>query len=255
MEFIENSNKNDEQYNLSSGQVLSDENMTDTEENLGVSRYNNIMGITCYINSILHILQQTPLFVEYITQAKFRENLIKKIKQKVYTDPSLNEDDLLKDFVIFELFRLFKTSLENDDSTITPTTFKALIGKKNDIWNEYNHQDSQEFFNFLISQLEEETGMKCEYIPGFNHQENTTGYSISDAIKNSIAINSCNRFQLREFSPLKNLFDGMVQNNRKCMCCNSNSVAFEPFLTLPVSVPIKEKTDLYKTFNIYDCIV
>jgi ubiquitin C-terminal hydrolase len=222
----------------------------------GVSKYKNIMGITCYMNSILHILQQTPVFLEYITQAKFRDGIMQKINKKISSDPSSDEETLLKEFVIFELFRLFKTSLENDDSSITPTTFKALIGKKNDMWNEYNHQDSQEFFNFLISQLEEEAGMKSEFIPGFNYceSESSTEYTITDAIKNTIATNSWTRFQAREYSPLKNLFDGLVQNNRKCMCCNTNSIAFEPFLTLPVSVPIKDKSDMIKTFNIYDCI-
>ena len=221
---------------------------------IGVSKYKNIMGITCYMNSILHILQQTPTFVEYITQAKFRDAIIKKINKKMSLDKSIEEESLLKEYVIFELFRLFKTSLENDDSSITPTTFKALIGKKNDIWNEYNHQDSQEFFNFLISQLEEEAGMKSEFIPGFNYIESDTQYTVTNAIKNTIATNSWNKFQEREYSPLKNLFDGLVQNNRKCMCCNTNSIAFEPFLTLPVSVPIKDKSDMIKTFNIYDCI-
>ena len=220
----------------------------------GVSKYKNIMGVTCYMNSILHILQQTPIFVEYITQAKFSDSIIKKINNKIANDPTLNENDLLKEFVIFELFRLFKTSLENDDSSITPTTFKALIGRKNEMWNEYNHQDSQEFFNFLISQLEDEVGLKAEFIPGFNLYDNDSSYNINDAIKNTIATNISTKFQAREFSPLKNLFDGLVQNNRKCMCCNTSSVAFEPFLTLPVSVPIENKTDMLKTFDIYDCI-
>jgi len=221
----------------------------------GVCKYKNIMGVTCYMNSILHILQQTPVFVEYITQAKFRDSVMKKINNKISSDPSLDEEKLLKEFVIFELFRLFKTSLENDDSSITPTTFKALIGKKNDMWNEYNHQDSQEFFNFLISQLEEEAGMKSEFVPGFNFVDTTNDeqYNVVDSIKNTIATNSWTKFQAKEYSPLKNLFDGLVQNNRKCMCCNTNSVAFEPFLTLPVSVPVKDKADM-KSFSIYDCI-
>jgi len=233
-----------------------DDNTLDETVKLGVSKYKNIMGITCYMNSILHILQQTPIFIEYITQAKFRDTIINKINKKNPNATNLEKEILVKDFVIFELFRLFKTSLENDDSSITPTTFKTLIGKKNDIWNEYNHQDSQEFFNFLISQLEEEVGMKCEFVPGLNYDETSCDsyYSITDSIKNIVAINSWIKFQSREFSPLKNLFDGLVQNNRKCMCCNTSSTGYEPFLTLPVSIPIKDKNDMVKTFDIYDCI-
>jgi len=226
----------------------------------GVSKYKNIMGITCYMNSILHILQQIPIFTEYITQAKFKDSVIYKIEKQIGLKQFDNleseyyaREELLKKNVIFELFRLFKISLENDDSAITPTTFKNLIGTKNDMWNELNHQDSQEFFTFLISQLEEEVGMKSVFLPGLNYKD-FVNINIHESLKNIIATNSCNRFQSREYSPLKNLFDGLCESNRKCMCCNNKSVLYEPFVTLALSVPIKDSKDMIKTFNIYDCL-
>ncbi len=226
----------------------------------GVSKYKNIMGITCYMNSILHILQQIPIFTEYITQAKFKDSIIYKIEKQIESKEFDNleseyyaKEELLKKNVIFELFRLFKISLENDDSAITPTTFKNLIGTKNDMWNELNHQDSQEFFTFLISQLEEEVGMKSVFLPGLNYKD-FVNINIHESLKNIIATNSCNRFQSREYSPLKNLFDGLCESNRKCMCCNNKSVLYEPFVTLALSVPIKDSKDMIKTFNIYDCL-
>ncbi len=228
---------------------------------IGVSKYKNIMGITCYMNSILHILQQIPIFTEYITQAKFKDSIIKKIEHQLKSKEFLDKESLydakelaLKQYVIFELFRLFKISLENDDSSITPTTFKTLIGKKNDMWNEYNHQDSQEFFTFLISQLEEEAGMKSKFLPGLNYKEFNQQNTIDESLKNIIAIDSCNRFQSGEYSLLKNLFDGLTETNRRCMCCNNKNVRYEPFVTLALSVPIKSKQDMLKTFNIYECI-
>jgi ubiquitin carboxyl-terminal hydrolase 3 len=242
------------------------DNLDDTDDEkevvkFGVSKYKNIMGVTCYMNSILHILQQVPIFTEYITQAKFKDAIMKKIENKVKSDDYPDQDSFhnakeaaLKEFVIFELFRLFKTSLENDDSSITPTSFKVLIGKKNDMWNEYNHQDSQEFFTFLISQLEEEAGMKSTFLPGLNYKDFNSLISMNESIKNIIATDTCNRFQAREYSPLKNLFDGLTETNRKCMCCNTKSVRYEPFVTLALSVPIKTKQDMVKTFDIYECI-
>lgn len=227
----------------------------------GVSKYKNIMGITCYMNSILHILQQIPIFTEYITQAKFKDSIIKKIEHQLKSKEFPNEESLyyakelaLKQYVIFELFRLFKISLENDDSSITPTTFKTLIGKKNDIWNENNHQDSQEFFTFLISQLEEEAGMKSKFLPGLNYKEFNQQNSIEESLKNIIATDSSNKFQSREYSLLKNLFDGLFETNLRCMCCNTKSVSYEPFITLALSVPIKLKQDMFKTFTIYECL-
>lgn len=224
------------------------------EFSVGVSKYKNMMGVTCYMNSILHILQQIPSFMEYILQAKFRNTIIKKIGYKKIQNPELNTEDFLKNFVIFELFRLFKTSHENDDSIITPTTFKTLIGEKNDMWNEYNHQDSQEFFNFLISQLEEEVGMKTEFIPGFNTNLFDKLNSIDYNIDNILSTISTKKYYSKEYSPLINLFNGMTENNKKCMCCNSKSIGFEPFLTLGLSVPIKNKQDMERDIDIYECL-
>jgi len=91
----------------------------------GISRFNNIGGITCYINSILHILQQIPIFADYVYSGSFADI----IKKKFLTE------DAIKSTVSFELFRLFNASMNNDDTTITPTSFKQTIGKKNDMWN------------------------------------------------------------------------------------------------------------------------
>ena len=224
----------------------------------GTSKFKNIMGITCYMNSILHILQQVPIFMEYISQAKFRDTIIKKIehqiKSKNLEDNYDNREELIKQFVIFELFRLFKISMENDDSSIAPVSFKKVIGTKNDMWNEYNHQDSQEFFTFLVSQLEEEVGMNSIFIPGFNYKENTLSLEFDESIHNILASSSWTQFQSREYSPLKNIFDGLIETNRKCMCCESKTVRYEPFITLGLSIPIKSKQDMTKSFDIYECL-
>ena len=54
----------------------------------------------------------------------------------------------------YQLYQIFKASLNNDDQKITPTSFRSTISKKNNMWGEHRYQDSQEFFNFLISSLE-----------------------------------------------------------------------------------------------------
>jgi ubiquitin C-terminal hydrolase len=212
---------------------------TDEEDNikLGVSRYNNIMGVTCYMNSILHILQQIPSFVKYIYDFEFEQILLDKID---------GTNNIMEDYVIYELHRLFKTSLENDNSTITPITFKNLIGMKNDMWDELNHQDSQEFFNFLISQIKEEVGQKVKFIPSSNHNLNQHK-SIQDSIDNIIATNALTIYQSHEYSPLTELFDGLYENTCLCACCQSTSIKFEPFLTL--AVDITTSNDLYDSLD------
>ena len=91
--------------------------IVDTEDEreikYGVSKYKNIMGITCYMNSILHILQQLPIFTEYITQAKFKDSIISKIENQLKSKHFDNKEaeyyakeELLKKYVIFELKNL-----------------------------------------------------------------------------------------------------------------------------------------------------
>ena len=49
----------------------------------GVSRFSSINGVTCYINSILHILQHIPEWVNYINTLKSKStiNLLKKLSK------------------------------------------------------------------------------------------------------------------------------------------------------------------------------
>ena len=46
------------------------------EVEYGISKFNNSSGVICYINSILAILQQTPIFADYILTAQFKDKLL-----------------------------------------------------------------------------------------------------------------------------------------------------------------------------------
>ena len=202
------------------------------------------MGITCYMNSIMHILQQVPLFMDYICNAEFKDIIIKK----------LDDSHKIQDFIITHLYILLKNSIKHDDGIITPETFKISIGRKNDMWNEFNHQDSQEFFNFLISSLEEEVGIKAHYIAGLNYDDITSHLSLSDTLCCIQQSESWMRFQIREYSLFKNMFDGFLENTQKCAYCNIKNSSYEPFLTLGLPIPIKTKKDLSKSYDILECI-
>ena len=59
----------------------------------GISKYNNTSGVICYMNSILAILQQTPIFADYILTAQFRDKLI-----------NTNKDLLLSNSILFQFY-------------------------------------------------------------------------------------------------------------------------------------------------------
>jgi len=230
---------------------------TYNEIEYGVCRYKNIMGITCYMNSILHILQQLPYFADYIYNNNF-ENILK---------------DKNKTFLICELYKLFKISLDNDNAIITPNSFKKSIGKINERWNELNHQDSQQFLNFLLSKLEEEIGINVDFIPG-NPIELQKLFSIME-YKNTelkslpiLAGSAWRQHQSKEYSPLKEMFNGMTLITNKCSCCSKISNTFEPFNMLQLQIPSEDcskdftieeileqymKEEEYDKDNLYNC--
>jgi len=223
------------------------ESQPKTNISYGISKFKSINGITCYMNSILHIFQQIPIFADYIFTRQFVNILEEKHK---------NNKDEIENTVIFELFKLFKTSMTNDDATITPTSFKRTIGKKNDMWNEYRHQDSQEFVNFLIQTLMEEIGIKVDFIPGdpMKLQNLLTENIDSNNHISNLSLQAgidWRDFQSKEFSPLKEMFDSMTCESAKCSCCSSVSNRMIPFNMLQIQIPSENNS---KEFSIEELL-
>ena len=206
----------------------------------GVCKYKNIMGITCYMNSILHILQQLPYFINYIYDQSFMENI-------------KNENNNL---LILEIYKLFKLSLDNDDNTITPNGFRKFVSIKDDRWAENIQQDSQEFLIFIISTLKEELGLNYDIIYG-NHNFILNNDIIKKNNKKSIIYNllniniiyQLNMYKLKEHSLLSSLFDHIIKKSRQCTFCNSNSYKLEDNIELSLIIPSNKQK-----LTLYDCI-
>jgi ubiquitin C-terminal hydrolase len=204
-----------------------------------VCRFKNINGITCYINSILHILQIIPHFTDYILSLNYNENNNKTC--------------------IYELFKIIKTSLNNDNFIINPRSFFKKIGIINKMWAEPVYQDSQEFLSFLISKIQEED---YKYFRNININE---FYNSQVKIKSNyklvirnintlIGINEWNNYEKFEYSLLKKIFNGIIINNKICKFCNYCSIKYDIFITLQLDIPIKCNLDYNKSFSIYDCL-
>ena len=212
---------------------------SDNDNKIGICRYNNINGVTCYMNSILHILQQIPIFSDYIFNCNFSQ---------ILKDKTTNLEEIKKT-VSYELYRLFNISRTRNNMSITPTSFRQCIGNKNDTWTDNIHQDSQEFLNFLISTLEEEIGTPMEFIAGRMHDTNKNTF-----ITNILAEMAWKKFQAKEYSPLKEMFNGMTMIKTKCNCCSNVSNNFEPFTTLQLPIPVKDsKSEILKEFTLDEC--
>jgi ubiquitin carboxyl-terminal hydrolase 8 len=221
--------------------------MNNEEIKYGQSKFKNIGGVTCYINSILTILQNCPIFSDYIVTGQFSKIIIENNK---------NDPIKLLDYISYQFYQIIKGSLENDDYKITPTSFKKTMGKKNPMWNN-NQQDSQEFFSFLITCLEEEICDKVIFIPGKNINKN----NVIDTKLSILRINaqkSWEKYIKNEFSPLKLMFTGMEYSKQECEFCKSISNSFQIFKTLQLSIPIENDKNYYtktqENFDLDECL-
>jgi len=210
---------------MDSNMKISKYNMVLSKYKLGISKYNNLDGVSCYIISILHILQQIPLLKNYLISKKY----YKSVENKHYQ------------LLVNELYKLFKTSYENDNINITPSSFKKLVGQINPMWAEMQHQDSQEFLIFMISRLEEELGNPILFIPGRRYNE--CNDHINSIIIKTYGLHYLQSNQINDFSIIKQLFIGTIINNINCKYCKTISPNFESFITLPLSLPVKNAHD------------
>jgi ubiquitin C-terminal hydrolase len=200
---------------------------------LGLSRFKNVDGISCYMISVLHILQQIPDFTNYLIN-------LKKIKKTV------------GDSIFYELARAIKLSLDNDNIRIAPKSFKKKIGEKDSMWSELEHQDSQEFYTFLMSNIEKEWGYKVISIPKI--PSNINDETLNNSILRTIANNYIFQSERVDYSPFKNLFVGYLISNIKCSICDTNSPSFESFLNISLSIPIKNHTNVNAKYGLEECL-
>lgn len=222
---------------------------------LGISKFNNIRGVTCYMNSILVILQQTPILADYILCGVFKNQLLKKY----------SSTDKLEESTMYQLYNLFKLSASHDNFNITPNSFRHAISLKDDMWAQQQHQDSQEFLTFLLSQIENDISTKVEFIPGLNinktiKQEHVMKDEMDIKPKlmeyNTVRILATlmyQRFVKNEYSIVKTLMTGMTRITTQCELCSNISNNFDIFQTLQLSLPVNS-TQMFKTLTLEECL-
>jgi ubiquitin carboxyl-terminal hydrolase 8 len=219
----------------------------------GVSRYANISGVTCYMNSILAILQQTPIFIDYILSGDFKEKLLKK-----------NDISQLKSCILFQFHNIMTISNTHDNLIISPSTFRETLSTKNEMWGRQQQQDSQEFLTFLLNSIEEEICEEVIFIPGNinNNNYNNNQLSISDDLIKLQANSMWQKFIKKEFSIIKNLFCGMNHVTITCNICNNQVHNFDMFQILQLSICSNKLYDCLDKFitketldtdNMYNC--
>lgn len=207
------------------------------EIEIGISKYKNINGVTCYMNSILAILQQIPIFTDYIVSGKFKD---------------LIKDENYNDKISFQLNKLFRISMSMDNANLTPSSLRKVCSDKDYVWGENQQQDSSEFLQFLITKLEEELGRNVDFLPGLKINDYYLNQNVNHSLELIQAMSSYQSFVKKEFSPIKTLFTGLEKTKTICQICGNVKNNFQTFSIWQLPIPSTNTLD--QEIELKDCM-
>ncbi|XP_069767450.1 ubiquitin carboxyl-terminal hydrolase 8 isoform X2 [Narcine bancroftii] len=182
------------------------------------------LGNTCYMNSILQCLCNTPQLAEY-----FNKNCYQR---------DINRSNILghKGEVAEEFGIIMKTLWSGQYKCISPRDFKGRIGKINDTFAGCVQQDSQELLLFLMDGLHEDLN---EAERKRYKEENND--SLDDA---RVAELAWKKHKLLNKSIIVTLFQGQFKSTVQCLTCHKRSRTFEAFMYLSLPLPSSSKCSL-----------
>uniref|UniRef100_A0A3P9CDY7 Ubiquitin carboxyl-terminal hydrolase n=2 Tax=Haplochromini TaxID=319058 RepID=A0A3P9CDY7_9CICH len=183
------------------------------------------LGNTCFMNSAVQCLSNTPPLTEYFLKDK-------------YTD-ELNEDNPLgmKGEIAKAYAELIKQLWSGKYSYVTPRPFKTQVGRFAPQFSGYQQQDSHELLAFLLDGLHEDLNRirKKPYIQLKDANGRPDKVVAEEAWENHIKRND---------SIIVDIFHGLFKSTLVCPVCSKVSVTFDPFCYLTLPLPMKKERTL-----------
>ncbi len=252
------------------------------------------IGNTCYMNASLQCLSAVTLFSSYVRSDRYMKrlesNAVQVLSKKKRTimklpdnhDVSLTNkevDNYCIESVVYQLSRLFETMWANN-STITPKSFKAVIGSKCEIFRGAAQNDSQELINLILDRIHEETKQAVDVSfrnvpPSVNAlikkrrqcmdivrnkkytleereeaKMNYIDYRTKN-IKDFVILQAYTYWKKsveKSHSIITDLFTGLFYSRIECGECKNETASFEPFTI--ISIPTNDKG----TTSLKDCL-
>ncbi|KAF0688031.1 Aste57867_20313 [Aphanomyces stellatus] len=176
------------------------------------------LGNTCYMNSALQCIANTPLFVDYFLSGMYIDDINRTSTLGMQGKLAEVYGKLSED--------MWSTKFKN----ISPRDFKKTIGKFNEAFRGNDQQDAQELIAFLLSGLSED--LNRIHDKPYIQQPDSDGRYDSD-----LADEWWRNHLKREVSIVVALFTGQYKSLLTCSACGFKSARFEPFTFLQVPLP------------------
>ncbi|KAL0972816.1 hypothetical protein UPYG_G00195070 [Umbra pygmaea] len=188
------------------------------------------LGNTCFMNSILQCLSNTPQLRDYCLHNSYRRDLS--------SNSRTNTGALMEEFA--KLLQTMWTSQSSE--AVGPSEFKTQIQRYAPRFVGYNQQDAQEFLRFLLDGLHNEVN-RVTVRPRGNTEDLD---HLPDREKGE---KMWSKYLEREDSKIVDLFVGQLKSSLTCSTCGYCSTVFDPFWDL--SLPIAKG---YGEVSLMDCM-
>lgn len=183
------------------------------------------LGNTCFMNSALQCLSNTPELQQYFYNAAHNEEM--------NTDNPLGTGGALA----AAFGRLVQQLWGAQSGAVVPREFKSILGRFAPQFSGYAQHDSQELLAFLLDGLHEDLNriQKKPYIEA----PDWPGGSDADMVR--FAQQQWDIYKARNDSIIVDLFQGQYRSTLVCPACEHVSIKFDPFMYLTLPIPTGRK--------------
>lgn len=177
------------------------------------------LGNTCFMNSCLQCLSNTPELTGYFVSNEYAREVDHASKSKQLT---LNYAELIQD--------MWKAGGKN--VTIQPSALKMQISKWARQFSGYNQHDSQELLRFLLDGLQEGL-MRPKKEPPWPYDDDS--FDARPILEQSERM--WQNYMARNNSLITQVFCGQLHSLVVCNVCKRESNCYDPFMDLSLPIP------------------
>ncbi|XP_069040333.1 ubiquitin carboxyl-terminal hydrolase 11 [Lepisosteus oculatus] len=179
------------------------------------------LGNTCFMNSALQCLSNTPPLTEYFLRSAYLEELN-------FTNPLGMRGEIAEAYA-----DVIKQMWSGRHYSVVPRIFKTKVSHFASQFVGYQQHDSQELLSFLLDGLHED----------LNRVKNKEYIELQDADgrpDQEVAEEAWRNHRRRNDSVIVDTFHGLFKSTLVCPECCKVSVTFDPFCYLSVPLPVSK---------------
>ncbi|XP_075993530.1 ubiquitin carboxyl-terminal hydrolase 11 isoform X2 [Genypterus blacodes] len=179
------------------------------------------LGNTCFMNSALQCLSNTPPLTDYFLRSCYMEELN-------FSNPLGMKGEIAEAYA-----DVLKQMWSGRHQSVVPRVFKTKVGHFASQFLGYQQHDSQELLSFLLDGLHEDLNR-------VKHKEYIEVRDANGRPDREVAEEAWHNHCRRNDSVIVDTFHGLFKSTLVCPECHSISVTFDPFCYLSVPLPVSK---------------